>query len=262
MLLRKERQSTIALPQVNHAWVSGQLARAWGNDTFAVPAPREVVCLAAEQHDIGWADYDMYPDFDPVTGLPQEFHEASEATHTALWRDGVNRARVFGRFVALLVSLHADTLYHRHFDFKKADRETVALVRRFLEDQRAIQEEMLDSLQADATFSGMATQEAVEQNRLLIAALDAMSLAICWGVGQPVPIKSVPLHLAQSTEIVLRPGGSLSQVIVDPWPFATARVEVQAEGRRLRGPYPDADELRDAFEKAEPAVMEVTLRPA
>jgi hypothetical protein len=262
MLLRKERQGTIALPQVNHAWVSGQLARAWGNDTFAVPAPREVVCLAAEQHDIGWADYDMFPDFDPVTGLPQEFHEVSESTHTALWRDGVNRARVFGRFVALLVSLHADTIYTRHFDFKKADRETAALVRRFLEDQRAFQADMLHSLESDAAFSAMATQEAIDQNRLLIAALDAMSLSICWGVGQPVPIKSVPVHLAKSTEIVLRPGNSPSQVIVDPWPFGAERVDVQAEGRRLQGPYADLGELHAAFEGAEPAVIEVTLRRA
>ena len=262
MLLRKERQSTIALPQVNHAWISGQLARAWGNETFAAPAPREVVCLAAEQHDIGWADYDMFPDFDPVTGLPQEFHEVSEATHTALWRDGVNRARVFGRFVALLVSLHADTIYTRHYDFKKADLETAALVRRFLEDQRAFQADMFDSLASDPTFSAMATHEAVDQNRLLIAALDAMSLAICWGVGQPVPIKSVPLHLAQSTEITLRPGGGSSDVIVDPWPFAATRVDVQAEGRRLQGPYGGLGELHEAFEKADAAVIEVTLRPA
>ena len=47
--------------QPAHAWVSGQLARAWGNAAFPAPAPREPFCLAAEQHDVGWADADLAP---------------------------------------------------------------------------------------------------------------------------------------------------------------------------------------------------------
>ena len=262
MLLRKESQGTIAVPQIVHAWVSGQMAKAWGNDRFAAPAPREILCLAAEQHDLGWLDYDMLPDFDDANGLPLEFHQVPESAHTALWRDGVNHARVYGRYVALLVSLHADTIYTRHFDFRKADRETAALVRRFLDDQRAFQADMLAALAADPAYAGVATQELVDHNRLLIAALDAMSLAICWGVAQPVHIKSVPLRLGETTELVLTPAGSATQVAVDPWPFAEPNVEIQAEGKRLHGPYADADELREAFEGADPAVLRITLRPA
>ena len=48
MLLRKDGLDVIAIPQPSHAWLSGQLARAWGNDQFAVPLPNEDVCLAAE----------------------------------------------------------------------------------------------------------------------------------------------------------------------------------------------------------------------
>ena len=212
MLLRKESEGVVAISQVSHAWISGQLARAWGNGRFAVPAPREVMCMAAEQHDIGWAHYDLNPDFDPRTGLPQEFHHLPEATHTSLWRDGINHARVFGRFVALLVSLHADTVYSRHFNFDKADIETAALVRRFLDDQRAFQMEMVASLADDPVYADAATKESIEHNRLLVAALDAMSLSICWGVTQPMRVKTVPVRGTESTDIILSPGGTASEV--------------------------------------------------
>ena len=52
-LLRKDDREVIAIPQPSHAWLSGQMARAWGNRHFAAPMPYDEVCLAAGQHDIG-----------------------------------------------------------------------------------------------------------------------------------------------------------------------------------------------------------------
>jgi hypothetical protein len=101
MLLRKENPGVIAIPQLSHAWISGQMARAWGNERFAAPAPREIVCFAAELHDIGWLERDQSPVFHEDTGLPQEFLQVPAAVHTTLWRNGVTHARTFGRFVAL-----------------------------------------------------------------------------------------------------------------------------------------------------------------
>jgi hypothetical protein len=73
MLLRRDEESVIAIPQPSHAWVSGQMARAWGNRRFAAPTPHAEVCLAAEQHDIGWFGWETRPTLDAETGLPQEF---------------------------------------------------------------------------------------------------------------------------------------------------------------------------------------------
>ena len=52
MLHREDERGLIIIGQPAHAWVSGQLARAWGNDGFGRFAPWEEVCLAAEQHDV------------------------------------------------------------------------------------------------------------------------------------------------------------------------------------------------------------------
>jgi hypothetical protein len=50
MLYREETQGRIAITQPAHAWLSGQLARAWGNECFGEVAPWEEVCLGASAH--------------------------------------------------------------------------------------------------------------------------------------------------------------------------------------------------------------------
>ena len=55
MLFRTDPSATLAISQPAHAWLSGQILRAWG-------APlAETLLLAAEQHDIGWMDWETAP---------------------------------------------------------------------------------------------------------------------------------------------------------------------------------------------------------
>jgi hypothetical protein len=55
VLHRADPEGLIVIGQPAHAWVSGQIARAWGNERFGHFEPWEDVCLAAEQHDLGMA---------------------------------------------------------------------------------------------------------------------------------------------------------------------------------------------------------------
>ena len=98
--------------QPAHAWVSGQLARAWGNDAFPAPVPREPFCLAAEQHDVGWADADLAPVAGP-DGRPLSFMQQPRLAHVAIWRGAARRLLAQSRYAALLVSLHGTSLYER-----------------------------------------------------------------------------------------------------------------------------------------------------
>jgi hypothetical protein len=77
----------IAIPQPSHAWLYGQMARAWGNAHFTAPAPHEEVCLAAKQHDIGWLSSEIAPAFECRNRPPARvFQGAAEAAHRALAR--------------------------------------------------------------------------------------------------------------------------------------------------------------------------------
>jgi hypothetical protein len=261
MLLRKDSAGVIAIPQPCHAWLSGQLARAWGNERFAAPVPAEEVCLAAGHHDIGWHSWEMRPALDAETGLPQEFFQVPIPVHTALWRDGVCRARAFGRYPALLISLHAATIYGAHFDATKADPASAEAVQSFLAEQRSFQAQLAASLRSDASTAGEASPANLEYNRLLIAALDWMSLEICWGIAREITIPNVPMAEGGRTEISLRaaePAGE--DLIVEPWPFREASVTVRAEGKRLRSRYSSKSDLQRALDEAEAVPMKAVLR--
>src|ERR671921_314986 len=66
MVLRELDDGVVAIGQPSHAWISGQLARAWGKERFGSVCPWEEVCLEAEQHDVGIAEWDLEPELDPA----------------------------------------------------------------------------------------------------------------------------------------------------------------------------------------------------
>ena len=101
------RDDMIVIGQPSHAWLSGQLARAWS------PTPREEVCLAAEQHDIGMAAWDAEPKLNPETGLPRSFMQLELDDHLECWSRAARLVLPQSRYAALLVSLHGTALYER-----------------------------------------------------------------------------------------------------------------------------------------------------
>jgi Protein of unknown function (DUF3891) len=267
MLLRKDGPDVIAIPQPSHAWLSGQMARAWGNERFAAPMPREEVCLAAGQHDIGWHAWEEAPALDAETGLPQEFFKVPPKLHIGIWREGVRRARAFGRYPALLVSLHADTIYARYFDFNKASPEDAGAVRAFLDEQHRFQARIVASLRVEPETSPWASPETIECNRLLIAALDWISIEICRGVKKEIFIPDVPTAGDCRTELSLRSRGKshdlvLDELILDPWPFRETSLAVRAEGKRLHGHFSTQEDLLRALEEAEPVRVTAVLHRA
>ena len=135
MLIRQDSRGAIVIGQPSHAWISGQLARRWGNTRFGSVEPFEEVCLAAEQHDIGMAMWDLEPARNPESGLPASFLQMAIPDHIALWTAAPRRLLRQSRYAALLVSLHGTRLYaHRDVSaFLGLDR---SLVLEFLEGQR------------------------------------------------------------------------------------------------------------------------------
>lgn len=232
MLLRPVDDGVLAIGQASHAWVSGQLARAWRPR----PEPWEDVCLAAEQHDVGMATWDLTPALNPRTGLPQTFVEMDLATHLALWQAAPPRLFTQSRYAALLVSLHGTKLYGRR-DLTTTEPAEADRIRAYLAGQRALQQRLADELGAD--------WDTLRAQQSLMFAWDGLSLALLLG-WDPHEVEG----------ITLRGGG-----VVDPWPFAGDALTVVCEGRRLRGRYADEPELHAALERAPLERLSFTLRP-
>jgi len=248
MLLRPDGDDAcVAIGQASHAWLSGQLARAWGNDTFAAPAPREEVCLAAEQHDIGMAAWDLTPDRHPDTGLPREFFSMDRRTHLALWTRAPELVLTQSRYAALLVSLHGTGLYER-FPPREGDPEIARLVQEYLDGQRA--------LQARLTAEVGATPQELRRNRALLAIWDDLSLALCRDV---VPHAVVAFPGTGEPLASLRIERAGEALTLEPWPLAVDRLELRADGRRLVGRFDDAPALHAALQAAPHVALSIAL---
>ena len=251
MVLRDEGdRGVLAIGQASHAWISGQLARAWGNEQFGVVEPHEEVCLAAEQHDVGMATWDLDPDRNAATGLPLSFIEMPIEVHLGLWREAPRHLLSQSRYAALLVSMHGTRLYEQR-NLDALEPEQAEDVRTYLDEQHRLHQQLIQSLGADRT--------EVARNSDLIWTWDALSLAVCldW---PPYTASGVP-SAGDPVTVELTPGGERS-IVLAPWPFAGDRLTVRADGRRLTKRYDSDKALRDALASARWETVAFELRRA
>jgi hypothetical protein len=251
LILRPDGDAVLAIGQASHAWLAGQLARAWGNGRFAAPEPFEEVVLGAVQHDIGMAGWDLRPERHPLSGLPVQFFELDRMTHLGLWSAAPRQVLSQSRYAALLVSLHGTGLYER-FPPRTEDPEIARAVAAYLAGQRALQAELAEQVGA--------TAEELARNQALLATWDLLSLALCQDkVPATTRLGGEPLTLVR----VARDGED-EAFTLDPWPFAPPGcLEVRVEGRRLEGaPYADDAALLGALERAPVLTLRMVLRPA
>jgi uncharacterized protein DUF3891 len=237
MLLRRDGDDAIAIGQPAHAWVSGQLARAWGNERFGAVEPWEEVCLAAEQHDIGMAEWERAPTLNPETRLPRSFMELELGEHLEIWWRAAPLVLPQSRYAALLVSMHGTALYERR-DLAPLAPADVERVQGFLAGQRELQERLL---------AGLPAADTVPRNQRLVWTWDSLSLGLLldW---MPFELTAVPSAEAP-VDIAVRLGPD-GRVALDPWPFAAPRLTVRSEGRRLTGRFDDEAAMRAALAAA------------
>jgi non-ribosomal peptide synthetase component F len=211
MLLRNDGDAVICIGQASHAWLSGQLARAWRDVD-----PREEVCLAAEQHDVGMARWDRTPTLNAETGRPQSFMEMPLDVHLELWSNAPQQLFTQSLYAACLVSMHGTALYEMR-DLAKLEPGQAAAVRTYLAEQRALQGDLARRLGVG--------EEELRRNQQLLWRWDWLSLALCldWDRGDAL----------------------------DPWPFAAGAVTVKAEGLRLEGRFEDEAKMWEALREAE-----------
>jgi hypothetical protein len=257
VVLRQDGDGVIAIGQPAHAWVSGQLARAWGNERFGEVTPRDDVCLAAAQHDLGMAAWDAAPELNPETGLPQGFLEMPVHRHLELWSRAPALARTQSRYAALLVSWHGTTLYGMR-DLEREPPEVAAAIREYLAAQAELQDELRATLAADAEYAEHARDAAIDRNRRLLLAWDGISLALCMD-RFPWTLRDVPVAADASVEVTVT--GEAFRARLDPWPFGTARVRVHCDGRRLDGRFDDEASMRAALDRAPWRTLVFELEP-
>ncbi|MBE9225132.1 DUF3891 family protein [Phormidium sp. LEGE 05292] len=261
MLLRlSSPEEVICITQPHHAWISGQLARMWGNEQFGQVFPNQPVCLAAEQHDIGWLSWEQAPTLNPQTGYPHSFSELATKNHIKIWSTASNLALPWGRYVALLISLHGTRLYERFRGWENFP-ETKELVENFLKDEYAFQEELISKLQEDIYHSPYITPEVVKRNQKLVAVWDALSLIICHGFTGEKIVENVPTANGEITLTLKNKENHPLEISVSPWPFRESQVNLVLEGRLLQQKFTDERAMQKALSQASGVTINTTLLP-
>jgi hypothetical protein len=124
--------------QVEHGRVAGELAAAWGNETFTAPSPLGPVRTAAARHDEGWRAWDARVLFDEAERRPLHFTDIDAGEHIRLYRQGVERVSLADVYAGVLVGMHWTGLYRGRWSAPGA----AARVGRS-EDDRRLQDEVV-----------------------------------------------------------------------------------------------------------------------
>lgn len=258
MLIRHDRDRTIVITQPAHAALSAQLARAWGNAAFGDVVPLDDVYLGALLHDIGWIDWEQTPTLNQSTGLPHSFMQLPTRVHLDIWDTASRRALAFGRYPALLTSMHFTGLYERFHDYSRDSEEDARDARALVAREQLFQNELIGLLRSDPLMADVAADDILDRNRSLVAVWDGISLAICHGIDTARAISGVP-SASGRVELILT--SKEDDVIVDPWPFKNDRVVVTVDGRLLNDTYSDQMMMQTALEHAPWVSLSTVLVP-
>jgi hypothetical protein len=248
-------QQWLLIPQIEHARLAGDLARAWGNERFAPLPGGEEALAAIYSHDDGWREWDDAPDIDPEVGKPRNFLEMPLDTQLAIWRSSIDRAESHGPLAAWMVAGHFTALLE-----SSSSRDTPAgstWLAGFAERRQA--------WLVACTASGQCTPAQAELALEMLQMFDGMSLWFCCAPRTNAHQFAVP----EGPQLTLRPdpdqnpAESSQPVWLSPWPMSTDRLVIGVRGRVVPAePYTDHQSLLTAFQASSVCNLQWELRPA
>lgn len=258
----------------DHARLAGAFAEKWGNDKFLPPEPRARVLKGIARHDDGWAARDAAPQITrqgkpsafsvELVGKYSAFEEIDLADYLAVRDRAVRLIAEEDAYAAILISMHTYSLLSEH-----ADRSTIApadlpLLDAFLEQQKGFQRGLKEKIAADPTVSAAEkTDAAILDHFRLLQATDNLSLLTCVDFARPANLlHPLPLRDGGHTRVEVHSAGS-RHFVLDPYPFASARLEFRFPARHVTGKtFASAADLQRAYAAAQPETLSVTVTAA
>jgi hypothetical protein len=251
MLFRDQPSGALAISQLTHAWISGQILRAWDGKLS------ETLLLAAEQHDIGWIDWEAEPTFNPETGRPRLFREIGASTHAPMWTRGVQRALgAWGSHVALLISRHGGVIYRRYTDRHRVSEADAAAAQNYLNTQAPIETAWARALGLEAA--------ELERETALLAFSDTLSLALCGELKTPLELEAPGQGGDALTFRVAERTQRSFDFVLSPWPFRMNELVVEGQARTLpsAGRFSDESDMKTWLTLPERVNFSARLSPA
>jgi Protein of unknown function (DUF3891) len=249
MIVRTEGDQLLLVRQVDHQFLAGRLAEAWGAAPLARPS--DAAIRATFAHDEGWRFWEENPRVDPRTHVPYQFTEVPVAEHLAFYREGVEAAVAKDLYAGLLVNMHCVGLYNGRYgkvdgpaprQRPPQDQAVITKLTSELEEQQARLREQLQ-LAAD--------EPSLWRDYTLLQLFDLLSLYLCQGAAWELMLRPIPLvPPGEPSEVKLRPLDSTT-VAASPYPFRPDSLQANVAVRMVPNrAYADDREFQDVYSHA------------
>jgi hypothetical protein len=266
--------------QIDHSRVAGYLAAHWGNQEFAKLQPYASVVLAAQEHDIGWWEWEMCPATLNDKGYPLDYHDGSfkylGQLRLDFYRNAVDHVLQRDPYAALLMAMHGVALMNAGYGKYSypPDRTSDPRVKAYVEHQEQLRFRLLDQLRETEQFKAFASDEQVWTNYEYIEVFDQLAQFLC----NRYPLNSSarklgPTKTLNDVDVPVRPGVKPVKIYIDtvgthravvrPYPFDMDPMPVSFSARLVPNrPYKTPEDFLEQFYRAERITVTHTLASA
>ena len=280
MIIAENSEYYRMISQNDHGDLAGQFAAHWGNEQFARPEPYQSMVLAAETHDNGWWDWDIYPSIDEQ-GAPIPFTRTPREFRSTFYGKGIDNVVARDLYAGLVVSMHGVGLPQKRYGTMPTmvDRDD-PYSQKFIAEREPTHKEMIEKLSRMEQYAGLTGRERIWHNYLLMQVFDRLSLFFC----SNFDIRAVATAGAHTKAgkayygatiqpTPLKPGDEQGQiqlrvidgqtVVVDPYPFEESPLPVSVRGKLIpKIKYKSQEEFREIYGKSQRQEFTFTLLKA
>jgi hypothetical protein len=260
MIVRADGGRLLLVRQVDHQFLAGRLAEAWGAAPFARPSDAAVRATFA--HDEGWRAWEENPRVDPRTQRPYQFTELPVEEHLTFYREGIEAATAKDLYAGLLVNMHCVGLYNGRYGKvdgpapRQRSAEEQAVIEKFTRELEHEQARLREQLQLAADTP------ALWRDYTLLQIFDLLSLYFCHGAAREQMLRPVPLvPPAPARKVELFPLDG-TRVSADPYPFRPDYVQANVDVRIVPDrSYANDREFQDIYSHARQEIVSFEIVP-
>jgi hypothetical protein len=231
----------LAVMMHEHTALSGQFARAFGNERFEPVSPEALVVYVVSHHDAGWADFDRDPVTDETSGLPYNLVETPAQYITVTSRRSPDFNQRHHPYCGLLSSMHSWGLYNGRYGLSNLvliDRippKDLPLAQRMLDGEIDRQNRLKAELAKDPETAQWIEERHLFQNYKQFQFFDLLALYFNRthpsGRGEQ-EFGHVPLDARNDAAVTIRPREP-GVYALSPYPFAADGAEFAFAGRLI-----------------------------
>ena len=266
--------------QIDHSRVAGYLAAHWGNEEFAQPQPYASVVLAAQEHDIGWWEWEMCPSTLNDKGYPLDYHDGSfkylGQLRLDFYKNAVDHVLQRDPYAALLMAMHGVALMNAGYGKYSypPDRTSDPRVKAYVDHQEQLRLKLLAQLRVSDHFRTFSSEEQVWTNYEYMEVFDQLAQFLC----NRYPLNSDarklgPTKTLNDVDVPVRPGDKpvkinldtvgANRAIVRPYPFDCDPLPVSFTARLVPNRiYKNPEDFLAEFYRAERITVTHTLASA